>query len=127
MKTLIFFATICTVTAARADQGRNYTAIANVSDAFVPASVEAHEAIPVTVSGMFPNNCYSYDTAQVSERDRFTQVVRVFADVKDSICLMRMTPFLHEFKMGPLAPGEHTVIFINGDGSEIERKLIVEG
>ena len=94
-----------------------------INDVFVPDSQKSNGESYVVISGMFPNSCYSWNRAEVKHVSQSTHEVRVFAKVSEAMCLMVLVPFTKEVVIGELSRGEHTLKFINGDGTFQERTL----
>jgi hypothetical protein len=78
------------------------------------------------VNGLFPNTCYTYNRMDVEHVNEFFHKVRVLANVKQTVCLMVLTPFTIEGDLGLLAAGQHQVLFVAGDGTSLERSIKVQ-
>lgn len=98
--------------------------VVNISTAVIPSGFDNSEPVAV-VSGLFPNSCYSWARADVTHPTGFTHEVRNVANVQTGMCLMVMIPFSEEVDLGRFSPGSHTIRFVNGDGSYIEKTLQV--
>ena len=110
--------------AAHADDSKEL--MIGITDAYVPGGFDSNSDSFVVTSGIFPNSCYSYSRAQVTNPSDFDHEVRVYAKVQSGMCLMVLIPFNKEVRMGKLQTGNHTVRFVNGDGTYMERKLVIE-
>jgi hypothetical protein len=97
-----------------------------VSDAYIPAGFDSDSDAFVVVSGIFPNGCYSWKGGMVNHVSKMTHEVRSQALVSQGMCLMVLIPFSKEIRLGKLDSGEHTLRFLNGDGTYLEKKLTVE-
>jgi hypothetical protein len=42
------------------------------------------------------------------------------------MCLMMLVPFTNEVNLGRLGAGEHVVHFMGGDGTYLEKKIVIE-
>lgn len=96
-----------------------------VTDALIPGGFDSNSDTFVVVSGVFPNGCYSWKRADVTA-DNFTHEVRNIANVSEGMCLMVLVPFTKEVRLGRLAVGEHTIRFVGGDGTYMEKKVRIE-
>lgn len=98
-----------------------------VSDAFIPGGFDSDSDAYVVVNGMFPNGCYRWKRADVTHNasDK-THEVRSVASVNQGMCIMVLVPFTQEVSLGKMDAGEHKVRFMNGDGTYMEKTLVVE-
>ena len=98
-----------------------------LSEVYVPGGFSSVTDAYVIVSGMFPNSCYHWTRADVTSTTPLTQEVKAVADVsQNTMCLMIMVPFQKEVNLGHLQTGDHTLRFINGDGTYFEKTLTIE-
>lgn len=97
---------------------------ANISTALIPSGFDNREPVAI-LGGLFPNSCYSWVRADVKQKDTFTHEVQAIARVQSGMCLMVMIPYSQEVELGEFAPGQHTVRFLNGDGTYIEKSIEV--
>ncbi len=98
-----------------------------LSEAYIPGGFSSATDAFVVVSGMFPNSCYRWSHGNVAHTSAFMHEVKGAADVTmNTMCLMVMIPFQKEVSLGRLHTGEHTVRFMNGDGTYFEKTLTVE-
>jgi hypothetical protein len=100
--------------------------IVGISDALVPGGFDSQTDAYVIESGVFPNGCYKWKRAEVTNPKANLLEVRTIASVSQGMCLMVLVPFTKEVKLGKLEAGTHTVRFVNGDGTYLERTLTVE-
>lgn len=97
-----------------------------VSDVFIPGGFGPETDAYVVVSGMFPNSCYRWSRSEVEHTNPTFHEIRSIATVSQTMCLMVLVPYSKEVTLGRLVSGEHTLRFVNGDGTYFERSLIVE-
>jgi len=96
----------------------------NVSNASIPSGLDNTEPVAI-VSGLFPNSCYSWQAAEVTEVSPLVHEVKSFANVRTGMCLMVIVPFSEEVALGKFTTGRHTVRFLNGDGTYMEKTVDV--
>ena len=97
-----------------------------ISDAFVPGGFDSQSDAYVVVSGIFPNGCYKWKGAAVSHVDTFNHEIRSVANVSQGMCLMVLIPFTQEIRLGELQSGNHSLRFVNGDGTYLVKSMKVE-
>jgi hypothetical protein len=97
-----------------------------LNDVFVPGGFDSEADAFVVASGIFPNGCYKWKTANVKHVDTFNHEVQSVATVSQGMCIMVMIPFTKEIHLGKLASGAHNLKFLNGDGTYISKTLKVE-
>jgi hypothetical protein len=97
-----------------------------LSSVFVPGSFDSNSEAYVIVGGVFQNGCYKWNRAERTTRDEFTHEVKSIATVTPGMCIMVLIPFQKEVRLGKLSAGKHTVRFLNGDGTYLEKSLNVE-
>jgi hypothetical protein len=101
--------------------------LVTVSEAFVPSGFDSNTEAFVVASGVFPNGCYAWSEAKVNNnKDNNVIEISVLADVTQGMCIMVLVPFNKEIRLGKLTSGEHTIRFINGDGTYLEKTIKVE-
>jgi hypothetical protein len=98
---------------------------ANISSVFVPSGFDNSDPF-VVISGLFPNSCYAWTRADVTHETANLHIVRAMARVRTGMCLMVIIPYTEEAPLGKLDAGEHTLRFMSGDGTYIEKKLTIE-
>jgi hypothetical protein len=96
----------------------------NVNNVVIPSGFDNSDATAF-ISGLYPNSCYSWDKAEVKDVDATTHEVRSFAKVRGGMCLMVIIPFTEEIHLGRLDAGHHTLRFMNGDGTFLEKTVDV--
>jgi hypothetical protein len=97
-----------------------------ISGVFVPAGFDSSSDAYVIVNGVFQNGCYKWSRAERTKRDDFNHEIRSIATVTQGMCIMVLVPFQKEVRLGQLATGKHNLKFINGDGTYLEKSLVVE-
>lgn len=100
--------------------------VISVSDVFIPGGFDSEADAFVVASGMFPNGCYRWKGSEVKNVDAMTHEVQSTATVNQGMCIMVLVPFSKEIRLGKLQTGNHTLRFLNGDGTFLERTLQVE-
>jgi hypothetical protein len=98
----------------------------SVSDAYIPSGLDSNSDAYVVVSGVFPNGCYRWSKAEVVHSPSKIHEVKSFANVQPGMCLMVLVPFTKEVKLGNLEQGEHKIRFVSGDGTWLEKTLVIE-
>lgn len=97
-----------------------------VNGAYIPSGFDSDADAYVVVSGVYPNSCYKWRNADIKNVDTFNHEIRSYATVTPGMCLMMMIPFNKEVRLGKLASGAHTLKFMNGDGTYMQKTLNVE-
>ena len=100
--------------------------VVGISDALVPGGFDSQTDAYVIESGVFPNGCYKWKRADVTNPKANLLEIRTIASFSQGMCLMVLVPFTKEVKLGRLSAGTHTLRFINGDGTYLERTVSVE-
>jgi hypothetical protein len=101
--------------------------VVNVHDVFIPAGFDENSDVYVVASGVFPNSCYRWKSANVEHNKATnTHKVAVSATVSQGMCLMVLVPWQREIGLGQLGRGEHKLQFVNGDGTYLEKTLVIE-
>lgn len=130
MKVLALFIAFFGISTASMASNENQDAprevMIGVSDAYIPSGFDSNSDAYVVVSGMFPNGCYRWSKAEVSHAGKTVHEVRSFANVQPGMCLMVLVPFNREVQLGQLDSGKHTVRFLNGDGTYLEKQVVIE-
>lgn len=98
----------------------------SISDAFVPGGFDSDADSYVVVNGVYPNGCYRWLRAEVTNKDTFNHDIKAIASVSQGLCIMVLVPFNHDVHLGKLASGEHTLKFLNGDGTYLQKTLKIE-
>ena len=98
-----------------------------VQDVYVPGGFDANSDVYVIVSGVFPNSCYRWKDATVThDKQANIHEVRSTALVSQGMCLMVLVPFTKEVRLGQLGAGDHRVRFMSGDGTYLEKTIVIE-
>ncbi len=97
-----------------------------ISGAFVPAGFDSTSDAYVVVNGVFQNGCYSWKRSDVNNISEFNHEIKSVAAVKQGMCIMVLIPFQKDIRLGKLATGKHTLKFLSGDGTYLEKTLNVE-
>lgn len=97
-----------------------------ISGAFVPAGFDSSSEAYVVVNGVFQNGCYKWSRAEVKNNDEFSHEIRSMATVTQGMCIMVLIPFQKDVRLGKLPTGKHNLKFVNGDGTYLEKSLVVE-
>lgn len=125
-KIIIAAFTVISLQAFAGEQPVSIEKTVPINDALVPKSTKANQEVKVVVTGLFSNGCYSYDRADVTHIEDQVHTVSVVANVSQGMCIMALVPFTKEVNLGTLSTGNHTVRFLSGDGTYMERSLFVE-
>jgi hypothetical protein len=97
-----------------------------ISGAFVPGGFDSTSEAYVVVNGVFQNGCYKWSRADVTSPTEFSHEIRSMATVTQGMCIMVLIPFQKDVRLGKLATGKHSLKFLNGDGTYLEKSLVVE-
>lgn len=97
-----------------------------ITGAYVPGGFDSNSDAYVVVNGVFQNGCYKWKRADRVTRDEFNHEIRSIATVTPGMCIMVLVPFQKEVRLGQLPSGKHNLKFVNGDGTYLEKSLIVE-
>ena len=101
--------------------------LVGVSEVYIPSGFDKESDVFVVVSGVFPNSCYRWKEAKVAtDKQANITEVRSTASVSQGMCLMVLVPFQKEVQLGKLGAGEHKVRFMSGDGTYLEKTLVIE-
>lgn len=99
--------------------------IVGINDAYVPGGFDSVSDVFVVVNGLFPNGCYRWARADVAHNGTVHEV-RSVAKVSQGLCLMVLVPFTKEVRLGAIGAGAHSIRFMNGDGTYLEKTLQIE-
>lgn len=100
--------------------------IVPINEAFIPGGFDSSADAFVVVSGIFPNGCYRWKNAEVKNVSSFVHEVTSHAAVNQGMCLMVLVPFSKDVRLGNLQSGTHSLRFLNGDGTYMEKNLVIE-
>jgi hypothetical protein len=111
---------------AFAADGDVHEKIVGVSDAYVPSGFDSTSESFVVANGWFPNSCYKLKQVDVNHVGPALHEVTTKANVTEGLCLAVIIPWHREVQLGKLAVGTHKVHFLNGDGTYLEKQLVIE-
>jgi hypothetical protein len=100
--------------------------LVGVNDVYVPSGFDSRSEVFVVANGWFPNSCYKFSQAKVDHVSPTLHEVRTYASVTEGLCLTVIVPFHQEIQIGRLEPGEHSLRFVSGDGTYLEKKVVIE-
>ncbi|MCB0421827.1 MAG: hypothetical protein KDD61_12580 [Bdellovibrionales bacterium] len=101
--------------------------IVSVTQVFMPEHFGTGENVYAVMSGLFPNGCYVYQRAELQKDPRENRYdIRNIALVHQGMCIAVLVPFNQQVKFGVLDPGTHHFRFHNGDGTYIDKSVIVQ-
>lgn len=109
-----------------APAGTTKDVVVAVNDVFVPGGFASSADAYVVVSGIFPNSCYKWKGATQTDVTKFEHEVSSVASVSQGMCLMVLVPFSKDIRLGKLDSGSHTLRFVSGDGTFLEKTLVIE-
>lgn len=113
--------------AVAAPQQNQVEVMVGVNDALIPGGFDAQSEITVIESGIFQNGCYRWKDARVDHlQSEKVHIIRTYASVYQGMCPMVLVPFTKEVNLGVLGAGEHKIRFLNGDGTYMEKVLVLE-
>jgi hypothetical protein len=96
------------------------------SDAFIPGGFDPNSDVYLIANGLFPNGCYRLARVDVAHRSATLHEIRAYAQVRQGICIMAILPYTQEIRLGVLGRGDHTIRFVNNDGTYMEKHLVLE-
>jgi hypothetical protein len=114
-----------TSTAVRAADGDVHEKVVGASDAYVPSGFDSTSDSFVVVNGYFPHSCYKMKSAEVANVGPFLHEITIKANVTEGLCLTVIVPWHREVQLGKLAAGDHTLHFMNGDSTYMEKHLTI--
>lgn len=112
--------------AVKATASEPVDVVLSISDAYVPSGFDSGSDAYVVVNGLFPNTCYQWKNAVVSHVSPVQHEIRSVGTVTQGMCLMMLVPFMEEVSLGKLEKGSHSLRFVNGDGTWIEKRMTIE-
>lgn len=116
-----------TITNAVAAEGPKEKEVqVGISGAFIPGGFDSSSDAYVVVNGVFQNGCYRWSRAEVTKVDEFNHEVKSMAIVTPGMCIMVLVPFQKDIRLGRLPTGKHSLKFLNGDDTYLEKTLNVE-
>lgn len=130
MKTFLMFVTVAAISTltvgAQAKEGDTHEKIVPINDVYVPSGFDSSSESFVVVNGLFPNSCYKVKDARVDHIGPTLHQVRTYANVTEGLCLTVLVPFHKEVQLGRLSVGDHKIHFMDGDGTYMEKRLVIE-
>lgn len=111
---------------AEAQTPKEKEVVVGINDAYIPGGLDSNSDAYVVTNGIFPNGCYRWKRAEVDHPTTYNHEITTVASVSQGMCLMVLVPFTREVRIGKLLPGEHVLKFKNGDGTYLEKKLVIE-
>lgn len=97
-----------------------------ISGAFVPGGFDSTSDAYVIVNGVFQNGCYKWKRADINSKDAYNHEISSIATVTQGMCIMVLIPYQKDVRLGQLQSGKHTLKFLNGDGTYLQKSLVVE-
>ena len=97
-----------------------------LNSVYIPGGFDSNSDVFVVVNGIFPNGCYKWGRAEKKDVDTFNHEISSVAEVSQGMCIMVLVPFQKEVRLGKFAAGKHNLRFLNGDGTYIERSMVIE-
>lgn len=97
-----------------------------ITGVYVPGGFDSSADAYVIVNGIFQNGCYKWKTAQVVHKTATEHEITSVASVSQGMCIMVLIPFQKDIHLGQLVTGKHTLRFLNGDGTYLEKTMNVE-
>lgn len=121
---LIFSCAFASVAVASPDTAEKEVII-GFNEVFVPTGLSSTSEAYVIASGFFPNSCYRWSHADVTNVNEFVHEIQATATVRQGLCMMVMVRFQKNISLGRLPSGEHLLRFRNGDGTFFEKTIVV--
>lgn len=112
--------------AAFAKEGDTHEKTITIADVYIPSGFDSSSDAFVVVNGWFPNSCYKIKNVVVDPKENAIIEISTRATVTEGLCLMVMIPFHKEIQLGKLRVGTHSLRFLNGDGTYMEKQLTIE-
>lgn len=124
--TMLLSLTNMAANVAEAKDGDTRENMIGVSDVYIPSGFDTGSEVFVVANGLFPNSCYRFKSSRVDHIGENLHEVRNYAEVTEGLCLTVMIPFHREIQLGKLVAGAHTIRFMNGDGTYMEKRISIE-
>ncbi len=118
----IGYATIGSANAAPVSK----SVVVPINNVYIPGGFDSEADAYVVVSGIFPNGCYRWKGASIKNNTATEHEITSMASVVQGMCIQVLVPFSKDVRLGKLSTGTHTLKFLGGDGTYMERKLVVE-
>lgn len=109
---------------AQAQQSKEV--MVGINDVYIPGGFDSASDAFVVVNGVYQNGCYRWSRADINHKGLFEHEVRTYANVSQGMCIMVLVPYQKEVRLGTLASGKHTLRFVNGDGTYLEKSMEIE-
>lgn len=122
---MMILAATMNISGARAADGDVHEKIVTVNDAYVPSGFDTNSDAFVVVNGWFPHSCYKLKSVEVAHVGPFLHQITTKADVTEGLCLSVIIPWHREAQLGKLSAGDHSLHFMNGDGTYMEKHLTI--
>lgn len=101
--------------------------VVSIGDAYIPSGFDSSSDAFVVVNGLFPNGCYRWKGSKVTHDPANPRhEVQSIATVRGGMCIAVLVPFTEEVHLGKLDSGKHTIRFMNGDGTYLEKTLTID-
>lgn len=123
---MLFLVILAYPNAASSAPGQSREVVVGINEAFIPGGFDIYSDTYVIASGVFPNGCYRWSRADVRHIDSYVHEIRSVANVQQGMCIMVLVPFNKEIKLGRFSAGKHLLRFVNGDGTYLEKTMMVE-
>ncbi|MGE3262759.1 MAG: hypothetical protein AB7K68_13335 [Bacteriovoracia bacterium] len=111
---------------AFAKEGDTHEKTIAIGDVYIPSGFDSSSDAFVVVNGWFPHSCYKLKNVKVENVSDSLQEITTNATVTEGLCLTVIIPFHKEVQLGKLRAGTHTLRFMNGDGTYMEKQLTIE-
>jgi hypothetical protein len=108
-----------------AADGDVHERVVGVSDAYVPSGFDSTSDAFVVANGWFQNSCYKLKSIEVAHVGPQLHEVTTKANVIEGMCLAVIIPWHREVQLGKLVVGTHQVHFLNGDGTYLEKQIVI--
>lgn len=100
--------------------------VIGINDVFVPGGFDSQADAYVVVTGIFPNGCYHWKNANVKHISGTEHEITSVASVSQGMCIQVLIPFSKDVRLGQLSTGTHNLRFMSGDGTYMEKQMVVE-
>lgn len=126
MKKILMLMTAAVLSLPLVAQAEVHEKVIGVTDVYIPSGFDSSSDAFVVVNGLLMNSCYQLKDARVEDGKNGLKEVTITANVTEGVCLMVLVPFHKEVQLGKLAVGQHTIHFMNGDGTYLEKQITIE-
>lgn len=110
----------------KAAEGDVHEKTVTIGDVYIPSNFDSGSDAFVVVNGWFPHSCYKIKDVDVKNLSDKLHEITLTANVTEGMCLTVIVPFHKEVQLGKLSVGTHTLRFMNGEGSYMEKSLTIE-